>query len=1677
MTHIRAFYRTSFILTIILTAFSSLGWSACSGSNSNQTCTSTVSVSVLQNSHASVYPVSQSVGTPTSMVGPVTHVDVTVNGLTAADNFNSGELMLVAPDGTQLVILVWPGDGATSFGPANLQVIDTGTDQCLGLGLSSPAKAQNCNDPSTGSTSTGTGQPNGFSTVVAPGSSCTSTTCLSVTTTRTIDNTFNAVSNANGTWSLYVINNTPFSSPTYTFTGWSVHVTTSGVAAAGTTTSVSPANQSVLRTTPGASDPATVTAMVTSGSTVSGGTVSFFDNGNPVTCSNVGGQTVASGVATCTMTFTQEGVHPITASYNGTSGFAPSNSPANSPANVTVSDRTHTTGVGATGGTFCNQGSIVLAGNRSPGIPYASNIFVGTNGAPNLVGVITNLTVDTLGDTATNAGNVSMLLVSPAGTPYVIWSDAFQNLNSTSGPVDIHFSDGGSTLLPNGGGLTGGIFKPTDYNASPNDDQGGVLGFPAPAPQSGFLFPDTLGGFVPGGPQTFQTAFNGAGATGTWSLYVMNKGTNTGGVSNGWCLNFTVNPNLHSTNTALNASPAASYTSAPFSTKFPPVPANDYVTLTATVTSDQAVNQGTVTFTENGNNLVCGFGGSANGSIVVGGTAICRTTFTTEGNHTIRAQYHDGSLTGFGDSNGTTLERTDSHSTRSPLATTVSATTTYSYCNPAQIHIPGFTAAAAPGNPYPSNVFINDIPGTIKNVAVSIPDLNPQQGSLQDLTSMLVGPNQNITDSLDVMSHVGRNASGFAINITLDDAGNKGHFTQDVSDPTSGAWQPTSFGSPVYPALIPPGPYPPPVGTPQYAFPSGAFTFASVYGSGPANTRTGLGTWSLFQQTTANGDVIVEGNGTTVPGWCMTITINPPVLTITKSDQGMHFRQGQQAAMVYTLLVHNSGPGPTGGKLSVSDALPTGLTGSPTPGSGTGWTCAGTTTITCTSQDLIPVGGDYPLLTLSVNVANNAASSPGNSTHMLSNQGAVTGGGAVVTAMSNITSTFVEQVADMTITKVHNGTFTEGDTGDTYTITASNAALHGPTVGQVMVTDTIPTGLTLTNAAGTNWACTVTPPSFSCTRSDVLQSGSSYEDITVTVNVATNAPTPIMNTATVSGGGELDTSNDTSTDTVAVVQLPDLTIAKSHVGTNFSQGQQGAQYTLTLSNGGGLATSGTVTVTDTLPTGLTFVSGSGTGWTCSASGQVVTCTDSATPIAAGGTSVITLNVNVATNTATPRSNTATVACTCTESNTNNNSSNTDMVTVTQLPDLTVAKIHAPANFTVNDVNDTFTITVTNGGFAATSGTVTVTDTLPAGLTFNGSTTAGWSCTAVAQVVTCTSTGVIASGGGTSAVVLNVNVASSTGSPLTNNVSVGCTCTESTTGNNTGSDMVTVLQVVNITLDATPSGQGLTISLDGGTVFTAPHTYALIPGSTHTIATTSPQPVSPVGTEYVFNHWSDNGALSHQITVPAAAATYTATFDTFYQLTLAVSPNGGGTVSPASGSFFPANFTVNISATANAGYSFTSWAGPVTNPNSAATTVVMSQPQSVTANFTALATNLGAGSTGKSGPINARQWNFTITNTGPGAANAALLTSFTLAQSGGPACTSPPVVGTVSVNGGAPQSLPNVALGNMGPNTSIPVVVTIDFSTCTTAARFTQTIGLSANGGATTASVPRYNQFP
>jgi len=127
------------------------------------------------------------------------------------------------------------------------------------------------------------------------------------------------------------------------------------------------------------------------------------------------------------------------------------------------------------------------------------------------------------------------------------------------------------------------------------------------------------------------------------------------------------------------------------------------------------------------------------------------------------------------------------------------------------------------------------------------------------------------------------------------------------------------------------------------------------------------------------------------------------------------------------------------------------------------------------------------------------------------------------------------------ITKSHVGTFTQGQQGATYTLTVSNAAGVSPTTSAITVTETVPTGLTLSGMSGTGWTCPTNGNT--CTRSDALAANSSYPTITVTVNVAANAPSSVTNTATLAGGGDSTTTNKTANDVTTIAPQPILPAA------------------------------------------------------------------------------------------------------------------------------------------------------------------------------------------------------------------------------------------------------------------------------------------------------------------------------------------------------------------------------------------------------------------------------------------------------------------------------------------------------------------------------------------------------
>ncbi|HLJ95590.1 MAG TPA: DUF4214 domain-containing protein, partial [Gemmataceae bacterium] len=192
-----------------------------------------------------------------------------------------------------------------------------------------------------------------------------------------------------------------------------------------------------------------------------------------------------------------------------------------------------------------------------------------------------------------------------------------------------------------------------------------------------------------------------------------------------------------------------------------------------------------------------------------------------------------------------------------------------------------------------------------------------------------------------------------------------------------------------------------------------------------------------------------------------------------------------------------------------------------------GWTItANGQTITATRSDVLAAGGSYPALTITIGVALDAPAS-------LTNTATVAGGGEVNTTNDSASDpTTISQVADLIIAISHGGDFTAGGTG-TYTITVSNVGLAASN-GPVMISDVLPTGLTYTGeATGDGWSVSATGQTITATRSDVLVSRASFPGLTLTVGVANDAPTTVTNTVTVSGGGELNTSNDSASDVAA----------------------------------------------------------------------------------------------------------------------------------------------------------------------------------------------------------------------------------------------------------------------------------------------------------------------------------------------------------------------------------------------------------------------------------------------------------------------------------------------------------------------------------------------------------------
>jgi len=384
--------------------------------------------------------------------------------------------------------------------------------------------------------------------------------------------------------------------------------------------------------------------------------------------------------------------------------------------------------------------------------------------------------------------------------------------------------------------------------------------------------------------------------------------------------------------------------------------------------------------------------------------------------------------------------------------------------------------------------------------------------------------------------------------------------------------------------------------------------------------------------------------------------------------------------------------------------------------------------------------------------------------------------------------------SDLTIAKTHTDPLVRGSTG-VYTLTASNIG-GTATSGTTTVTDTLPAGLTPMAAVGTGWTCGIVGQTVTCTSTAAIAGSGSFPPISVTVAVAQSASSFLTNTASVAGGGEVNTANDSASDATTMVSQADVAVTKTASSGMVAVGSN-VTFTVTATNNGPSDASG-VQVTDQLPAGLTYVSSTPSAGTYTSGTGVW---DIGT-LANGGSATLALTATM-TTTGTVTNTASKTAETETDPNAGNNSAS---VTITgPVSDLTIAKTHGAAF--VRGSTGSYSLTVTNIGLQASSGTVTVSDTVPAGLTPTSASGTGWTCGIAAQTVTCTRSDALAASAAYPAITVTVSVLQSAASAVTNGATVAGGA-ELNTSNDSATDPTTITSRADV---------GLTKSASSGTV--------------------------------------------------------------------------------------------------------------------------------------------------------------------------------------------------------------------------------------------------------------------
>jgi uncharacterized repeat protein (TIGR01451 family) len=478
----------------------------------------------------------------------------------------------------------------------------------------------------------------------------------------------------------------------------------------------------------------------------------------------------------------------------------------------------------------------------------------------------------------------------------------------------------------------------------------------------------------------------------------------------------------------------------------------------------------------------------------------------------------------------------------------------------------------------------------------------------------------------------------------------------------------------------------------------------------------------------------------------------------------------------FVISVHNQGPSDADA-VSVIDVLPPGMT--LLSASGDGWTCDDEATPTCT-RDTLEAGADEQI-TVHVQLASGVAAGT-----------VLTNGASATTATAgndpaddaSEADVVVETSADLAVTVAHDGGAAAG-TQVTFDVNITN---DGPSdaPNPVTVVDTLPLGFAFRDNDGP-WLCEAEQPdgesgeTVTCTLPAGVVARTDAQQLSLTAEVASSVDAGIhTNVVRVSSDAtDPNPGNNAATDDVEVYTSAAVSIALSHRAA--ARVGDPLPSEISVVNGGPSDARG-VHVTEVLPTGLEFISASGTDWSCSAVQAEVTCTHQG-PLAPGSAPVITLIARVLPSAYPSVTQSATVASTTDDPSESDNTA-TDEVEVPPLADLEMTKRHPQALRTAR--NGSYRVSVTNNGPTVDPGPVTVVDVLPPGLVYVAADSVPFDCDVVGQTVTCIDPDGLAVDE-RDGIVLIVTVALPAGTQVDNSASVTSTTQDPDLSNNAATD--------------------------------------------------------------------------------------------------------------------------------------------------------------------------------------------------------------------------------------------------------------------------------------------------